>query len=244
VEQSRHFERVRQNWEHFGERDPMFGVLSIPGKEGTWEADEFYEYGRGEIASMYGQIDQAGVHPPSDHVLDFGCGVGRLSFALAERFDEVDGVDISPAMLAMARERNVFGDRCRFHQYDGNDLGRFAAGTFGMVVSLMTLQHVPPPMVPRYLGEMVRVTRAGGVIAVQMPDVRRVSLKARVREAANVLIYHRMLRRPRMEMHARTAADVARIFAAAGATVVGAIPDGRCGDWGPSLLHVAVKPDR
>ena len=35
--------------------------------------------------------------------LDFGCGIGRLSQALAEHFDQVYGVDISPKMIELAR---------------------------------------------------------------------------------------------------------------------------------------------
>jgi magnesium protoporphyrin O-methyltransferase len=54
---------------------------------------------------------------PGERVLDAGCGSGRYSVAFAERGAEVVGIDISPAMLALARaradERGVAG-RCRF----------------------------------------------------------------------------------------------------------------------------------
>jgi SAM-dependent methyltransferase len=50
-------------------------------------------------------------------LLDVGCGSGRYAVAAAERGAEVLGIDISPEMLALARqhasERGV-ADRCRF----------------------------------------------------------------------------------------------------------------------------------
>lgn len=54
---------------------------------------------------------------PVDRVLDVGCGTGRYAVALAERGADVVGIDISPAMLdlarARARQRGVAA-RCRF----------------------------------------------------------------------------------------------------------------------------------
>ncbi len=38
--------------------------------------------------------------------LDFGCGVGRLTQALADYFNEVAGVDVSPTMVNKALEYN------------------------------------------------------------------------------------------------------------------------------------------
>jgi SAM-dependent methyltransferase len=60
-------------------------------------------------------------------VLDIGCGSGRYAVALAERGADVLGVDLSPAMLALARERATsrgVSERCRFVEgdFDGLEL--------------------------------------------------------------------------------------------------------------------------
>src|ERR1700730_12028734 len=50
-------------------------------------------------------------------VLDVGCGVGRWSRLLAARGAQVTGVDLSPTMIAQARQRAAaegVADRCRF----------------------------------------------------------------------------------------------------------------------------------
>ncbi|MGH7913738.1 MAG: class I SAM-dependent methyltransferase [Candidatus Binataceae bacterium] len=43
--------------------------------------------------------------PSRTHVLDIACGPGRICLALADRFDEVWGIDLEPEMIATARRR-------------------------------------------------------------------------------------------------------------------------------------------
>ena len=70
--------------------------------------------------------------------LDLGCGSGRHTQALAERFDDVVGVDISAPLIDMARRharpnvRYVVGDLMSFSEATGFDL----------VFSSTTLHHV------------------------------------------------------------------------------------------------------
>jgi 2-polyprenyl-3-methyl-5-hydroxy-6-metoxy-1,4-benzoquinol methylase len=45
--------------------------------------------------------------PPPGRVLDFGCGPGVISFAVAERGYEVLGVDGSEAMIAQAEKERA-----------------------------------------------------------------------------------------------------------------------------------------
>src|SRR5512147_2288602 len=94
-------------WEDAAQRDPLWAILSDPTKRGRqWDLGEFFETGRREISLLLYQLRQLG-HPPSaGRALDFGCGVGRLTQALAATFAEVVGVDVSPTMIRLARELN------------------------------------------------------------------------------------------------------------------------------------------
>lgn len=77
--------------------------------------------------------------PDGARVLDLGCGAGVPSAQrLAERF-QVVGVDISPAQVAAAR-RNV--PSARFIEGDITEVD-FAPGSFGGVVALYAISHVP-----------------------------------------------------------------------------------------------------
>jgi SAM-dependent methyltransferase len=79
-------------------------------------------------------------------VLDVGCGIGRWSRLLAARGADVVGVDLSPTMVAQARERAAaagVAGRCRFAV---TDLARLDLGErFDLVLGVTVLQHILDP---------------------------------------------------------------------------------------------------
>ena len=96
--------RLKQTWDELGRKDPLWAILSVPDKKGNkWRLDEFFETGRREIQDVLSYLRGRNLTSTGRRVLDFGCGVGRLSQALAEHFDEVHGVDLSDSMIAIAR---------------------------------------------------------------------------------------------------------------------------------------------
>ncbi|MGH7750003.1 MAG: methyltransferase domain-containing protein, partial [Candidatus Dormibacteria bacterium] len=117
------FRHLQQTWDTLGAEDPLWAVLSAPGTRGNrWNPEEFFATGRAEIAGLFDDLAARGVAVKPGRALDFGCGVGRLTQALAARFDRVDGVDIAPTMVAAARRFNRHGDRCMYHVNDRADL--------------------------------------------------------------------------------------------------------------------------
>ncbi len=162
---------VQENWNKFGENDPLWGILAWPGKEqGGWDLPSFFATGEQEIADVLAYVDSLGVSCRRGVALDFGCGVGRLSQALAEHFHTVHGVDISPAMIAKARELNRHGERCQYHLNDRDDLTLFADDHFDFIYSNITLQHMPPRYAAAYIREFMRVLKPGGVLVFQIPS--------------------------------------------------------------------------
>ena len=164
---------VRRTWSRLAEVDPLWAVLSDPGKEnGRWREAEFFQRGEDEIAGLLSQLESIGVRVRAGTCLDFGCGVGRLTQALARRFDEAHGVDIAEPMIDQARRYNRVGDRCRYHVNTDPDLRRFAGGTFDFLYSNIVLQHMPPAAALGYVQEFVRVLRPGGIAVFQIPSQR------------------------------------------------------------------------
>lgn len=141
----------------------MFNILSTPG---GWDEAEFFATGEREIAHVLGRLDELGIERPTGRALDFGCGVGRLTLALADRFDHVDGVDISPEMIALAEGH----PGCEFHVNDEPDLALFADDTFDFVYSFIALQHMARELAEGYVREFVRVLKPGGVAVFQVPE--------------------------------------------------------------------------
>lgn len=94
-------------------------------------------------------------------VLDAGCAAGTHSAWLAERGADVDGIDVSEPMIALARTR--VGERARFHTADLEQRLPFADGTFDLVMSSLALHYVRD--LDAAIGEFARVLRPGGTLA-------------------------------------------------------------------------------
>ena len=103
-----------------------------------------------------------------EKVLDLGCGAGEDAFDIAARVGpggHVTGVDISEFLIAEAiRRSSVRNLSVNFEVGDARSL-RFADESFDAVRTERMLMHVPDPV--RALGEMTRVVKAGGRMAVQ-----------------------------------------------------------------------------
>lgn len=72
--------------------------------------------------------------------LDFGCGAGRSTRFLQQQGYAARGVDISAAMLALARGRDPQGT---YELVADGDLGTAAPGPFDLVLSAFTFDNVP-----------------------------------------------------------------------------------------------------
>jgi SAM-dependent methyltransferase len=166
-------DEASRNWTALGENDPLWVVLTEPDKKnGGWSEAEFFATGTAQIADIFQQLQAAGLSPASGRALDFGCGVGRLTQALAARFESVDGVDISASMLRHAEKFNRFPGRVKFHFNVRPDLAAFPAGQYDFICTLIALQHTPPRFQRSYLADFLRLLKPGGVAYFQTIHAR------------------------------------------------------------------------
>lgn len=125
-----------------------------------------------EIARLAGQYgyepDRYGafllslIPPEAALVLDIGCGLGRLTCRLANGTREVVGVDLSPEMIARARQKTRAGQRVSFV------CGNFLAHDFGSrqsdcVISSAVLHHLQEDVA---IHQMVALLRPGGRLVI------------------------------------------------------------------------------
>lgn len=117
---------------------------------------------RGRVARLVDAVAPA----PDARVLDVATGPGYVAMGFAAVCREVVGLDLTAAPLQIADEkRQGQGVRnLRFMVGDAEQLP-FEPGAFDVVVCRLALHHVENPR--RVLGEMARVCRDGGTIAVE-----------------------------------------------------------------------------
>ena len=228
------FDELQDDWTRLGADDPLWAVYVAPGtRGGKWDVEKFFELGRREVDGALAELDALGLHPGRAMALDFGCGVGRLSQALAAHVDAVTGLDIAPTMLAKARElaeQRGFATRCSFVLNEATDLAIIESGTVDVAYSSLVLQHMPAQLQRGYLREFVRVLAPGGVAIFQVASRPTASLKGLIFRLAPWPLLRwaqqRLLGYPApMRMSALSASDVRSAIEGTGGRLVGSLDD-------------------
>lgn len=99
---------------------------------------------------------------PSDRVLDIGCGTGSLALELSPHVAEVHGVDLSPEMVRIARDKTkaAGAQNVTFHTQPFDEVTSFEDASFDMVCAYSILHLVPDHR--ESLAHMFRLLEPGG----------------------------------------------------------------------------------
>lgn len=108
--------------------------------------------------------------PPGGRALDIGCGSGNNCVLLAERYQEVLGIDISQRMLDLAATKQTWIP-VRYECRDALELSPSSHGRFDLVLSVNAVFHLGPAqlVLPR-LRELVAPGGRLVIIDVTRPD--------------------------------------------------------------------------
>ena len=242
--------RVRAHWETHGEQDPLWAVYVAPGtRGGKWDVDAFFATGRAEVERVWATLPIDGRPARRALALDFGCGVGRLTRALAERFDKVIGVDVSAPMVDRAREFAQDDPRMSFVLNPSDNLSFVADGAVDLVYSSLVLQHMSRPLAQRYLAEFVRVLAPDGAAVVQVASRPTASVKGWAFRLLPVSVLgaaqRRLLGYPApMRMQAMSGEWFRRAVAGAGGQVLSASADTTYGGHWSYTRYVLARAAR
>jgi SAM-dependent methyltransferase len=163
--------------EDFIRREPYFTIVTDPrylSANRTPEAErEFFQSGENDVAEIYDIARQrVVVNFAPRRVLEYGCGVGRLAVALAQRAEHVTAVDSSPAMLDAARRADNISYVRELQPHD----------RFDLVTCFLVLQRLPRERGLALLRELLDRLDDGGVLVAQVPFHRPARPLAWLRE--------------------------------------------------------------
>ena len=128
----------------------------------TWTAGNFATIAKRITDVAEAVVEAAGVEPGMK-LLDVATGSGNAAIVAARRGAEVSGVDITPKLLDIARERfAAAGLQAELVEGDAQELP-FADQSFDRVTSVFGVMFAPDQ--PLAASELVRVTKPGGRIA-------------------------------------------------------------------------------
>ena len=164
-----------KTWEEKAQVNPLYGVMSHDefvdsgAKPTPEELAIFYARGREMVSKwIWPWLTESAVTEDMK-ILDFGCGMGRLTNALAESHDptKVFGIDISETMISHAKVNTVEG----IHYSIVGQQGDFPLEEefFDRIYSYAVFQHISNrSVVEKSLQEIARTLKVGGYLKLNI----------------------------------------------------------------------------
>jgi SAM-dependent methyltransferase len=130
---------------------------------------EFWESGITAVDKIFDKCKSLGLEIKKDGIgLELGAGVGRLTFPLAKRIEKLLALDVSVSNLAVLKEKNQFFENIQPILIENlDDIKKFEK--IDLFISLITLQHNPPPIQEFILKNIFKTFNHGAIGVFQIP---------------------------------------------------------------------------
>ncbi len=169
--------KTAQQWQHLGETQPHWSVLTNDSyfqENFHSHRDVFYASGQVELTQFVATLARSNIAIEDlKCCVELGCGVGRVTIPLAQRFQQVWALDISDAHLQVAQH---YANEKAVHNIGFKHLQQLedinALGDFDVVYSRIVLQHNPPPVMAALLNALLAQLRPGGIAFFQIPTYK------------------------------------------------------------------------
>lgn len=168
------FDRVSATWRRLGDEEPHWSVLTQEQflcENLAENMSAFYRSGEDGVWMLEAFLARAGLSLDASWTcVELGCGVGRITSALARRVARVHGYDVSEPHLRIARD-HAAGEGLANASFTAltriDDLS--ALEPFDVFFSVIVLQHNPPPVMLATLDRIFAAMKPGGVGFFQLP---------------------------------------------------------------------------
>jgi len=161
-------EEMRAYWDAKARENAMYYIHSVLDYENP-DRTSFWESGGENLDATLGPF---GLEiSRNDRVVEIGCGIGRMTRAIAMRAAHVTGIDVSVEMVGRARRELADLGNVELVAGNGRDLDSVADSSADVVYSFIVFQHIPDPAVTcAYIREIGRVLRPGGWTVFQVSE--------------------------------------------------------------------------
>ena len=236
-------ERTGTYWAQVGQEAPHWSVLTndrFRPERIAETRDAFYATGAEDLDLVRRSLARHGIAPKSlPRCLEFGCGVGRATLALAGMFRSVVGCDISQPHLDLAQREAEQRGITNIAWHASTAQGPMPGGQWDVWYSRLVLQHNPPPIIAHLLRLAFAGLRPGGLAIFQVPAYRQ-------DYGFSIDAYMAETRPPNMEMHVLPQRHVFALAAEAGLEVLDVREDSHLVTSNPALwlsnLYVLRRP--
>ena len=141
----------------------------------------FYDTIASPFSGVRGRVVNITNAKESSKILDVATGTGQQAFAFAKKSYKVIGIDLSEAMLNVAKKKNKYIN-AKFEVADATNLP-FENNCFDISSISFALHDMPLSIREKVLKEMVRVTKQEGIIVIIDYDLPK-------NKIGKFLIYH------------------------------------------------------
>ena len=169
--------RMQKEWDQRSRENAYHYIASW---QDHWSEEQFLLSGEQDVQKLVDPfLAAAGFIPGDKRALEIGCGVGRMSFALAKRFAAVEALDISNEMIKRANglQEHLGIKNVNFRASGGSDLHQYLDESVDFAFSFIVFQHIPEvAIIEGYIREMGRVLKTGGLFRFQVNGYHRRTL--------------------------------------------------------------------
>jgi 2-polyprenyl-3-methyl-5-hydroxy-6-metoxy-1,4-benzoquinol methylase len=222
--------RIAETWTSLGTARPYHSVLTLerflPTNINNEAIEAFWATGTRESAKIRSMLAKHGFGGTRcKECVEYGCGLGRVTYPLADMFKRVYAYDISPIHLDIAKTRPNHRD-IKFLESNKN-VFKTGLKKCDFFYSNIVLQHNPPPLIRKLIFMALQALKPAGIAIFQVPTYAP-GYSFCVRE------YLDRQKPSDMEMHAIPQAEVFRLIADADCRLLEVREDeaiGRLGKW-------------
>jgi len=165
--------KLRAQYAKVGPTEPHFAV-SADSPEALSSVDtniaQFWATGHAQAQELLQSLERFGLTDLKNKTaVEFGCGIGRLSFGLAGKFKKLHSYDVSDSQIILAKKASVdLGvHNCQFHLSSGNPFAAIEPTDF--FYSKNTFEHYPPPIIYQFIRNALRSLKPDGLALFQVP---------------------------------------------------------------------------